>query len=278
MLDAAWRTKSKDFVEREMRKDPKKVTHSLYHYTTAHGLIGILEQKKIWATHINYLNDKKEFIDAVEKLKEKIENLRPEVRTPYDDVPEFLQIMKTMVYVTAFSEDGDQLNQWRGYCANGAGFSIGFNLAKLRQLLKRTTNTIVLKKCIYNPRIKRQMIDRIIEAAESTSQRREKFSTLATKMMEIAPYFKDESFKEEKEWRLALIGGGENLFREGNTLIIPYVEFDLKDENGNLPVDNIWIGPTSNMEESHASLQMLLMKHKLSASIEKSHIPYRPGL
>ena len=63
-------------------------------------------------------------------------------------------------------------------------------------------------------------------------------------MMTIAPYFKDESFKEEKEWRLAIIEGGNALFREGDTLIIPYVEFDLKDENGNLPVDNIWIGPT----------------------------------
>ncbi len=276
-----------------MKKAPIK---TLYHYTTARGLIGILEQKKIWATHINYLNDKKEFINAVEEFTKQIENLRPEMQTPtvtvpphgtmtknsltemYDDVRKLLQIMKTMVYVTAFSGDGDQLSQWRGYCANGAGFSIGFNLAKLRQLLKRTTNTIVLKKCIYNPRIKRQMIDRIIEAAESTNQRREKFSTLATKMMEIAPYFKDESFEKEEEWRLVFIEGENVLFREGDSLIIPYVEFDLMDENGNLPIENIVIGPTSNMKESHSSLEMLLGKHKISASIEESKIPYRPGL
>ena len=56
-----------------MRKAPKKVTQSLYHYTTARGLMGILEQKKIWATHINYLNDKKEFIDAMERFRKQIE-------------------------------------------------------------------------------------------------------------------------------------------------------------------------------------------------------------
>jgi hypothetical protein len=32
----------------------------LYHYTTQHGLLGILKQKCIWATHIRYLNDTSE--------------------------------------------------------------------------------------------------------------------------------------------------------------------------------------------------------------------------
>lgn len=72
--------------------------------------------------------------------------------------------------------------------------------------------------------------------------------------------------------------GGKNLYREGDTLIIPYVEFDLKDENGNLPIDNIVIGPTLNMKESHSSLEMLLGEHKIRPNIEESSIPYRPGL
>jgi hypothetical protein len=85
-------------------------------------------------------------------------------------------------------------------------------------------------------------------------------------------------FKEEKEWRLVFLAGANALFREGDTLIIPYVDFDLKDENGNLPIDNIWIGPTINMDESLSSLKLLLEKYKIPASIEKSTIPYRPGL
>lgn len=279
------------------KQTSKKAPKTLYHYTTARGLMGILDQKKIWATHINFLNDKKEFIDALNEFKKQTENLRPKVRTPtvtvpphgsmtensptkiYDDVLEFLQIMETVVYVTAFSEKPDQLSQWRGYCANGAGFSIGFNLAKLKELLKRAPGTdILLKKCIYDPRIKKAKMELIIKAAESTNLRDRHFDTLVSKMMMIAPFFKDESFKEEREWRLAFIPGGENLFREGDTLIIPYVEFDLKDENGKLPIDNIVIGPTLNMKESHASLEMVLNKHKISATIEESNIPYRPGL
>jgi hypothetical protein len=257
-----------------MKKPRRKVT-TVYHYTTAHGLLGILEQKKIWATHINYMNDKKEFEDAMDEFRRQTENLAP--TDLYKGSSEFLQIMRTMVYVTSFSEDQDNLSQWRAYCPNGAGFSIGFNLAKLKELLKRTSDTSMLKKCIYNPTVKKAEVERIINTGKSTNLR-DNFSILVSKMMTLAPYFKDKSFKEENEWRLVFMPGGENLFREGDTLIIPYVEFDLKDENGNLPIENIVIGPTLYPEESHASLQMLLNKYQISASIEKSTIPYRPGL
>jgi hypothetical protein len=253
-----------------MRRDSKKVTQSLYHYTSSRGLIGILEQKKIWATHINYLNDKKEFIDAVDKFRRQTEK--------YGPVLEILQIFREAIYVTSFSEERDQLSQWRGYCAIGPGFSIGFNRAKLKKLVKRIP-TGLLKKCIYEPRVKEKKIERIIKPAESVNLNGRDFLLgMINKMLRIAPYFKDESFKEEKEWRLALVEGGNVLFREGDSLIIPYVEVELKDENGNLPIDNIVIGPTLNMQESHSSLKLLLEKHKISANIEESRIPYRPGL
>jgi hypothetical protein len=85
-------------------------------------------------------------------------------------------MMRTMVYVTSFSEERDQLSQWRGYCGNAAGFSIGFNLAKLKELLKRTPNTdILLKKRIYEPRIKAAKMGQIIKAAKSTELKKYTF-------------------------------------------------------------------------------------------------------
>ena len=33
----------------------------LYHYTSAEGLQGIIQSQQLWATHIHYLNDHKEF-------------------------------------------------------------------------------------------------------------------------------------------------------------------------------------------------------------------------
>jgi hypothetical protein len=38
----------------------------LYHYTTVDGFLGILDSDSLRATHIRYLNDSQEFIDALE--------------------------------------------------------------------------------------------------------------------------------------------------------------------------------------------------------------------
>ena len=41
----------------------------LYHYTSQRGLLGILENKKIWATNIHYLNDSAELYHAIDVLQ-----------------------------------------------------------------------------------------------------------------------------------------------------------------------------------------------------------------
>ena len=46
--------------QNESPSDPPNPEGLLYHYTTQHGLLGILKQKCIWATHIRYLNDTSE--------------------------------------------------------------------------------------------------------------------------------------------------------------------------------------------------------------------------
>jgi hypothetical protein len=43
--------------------DPAEI---LYHYTSQDGLIGMLNEKTIWASKIHYLNDSKEFALALE--------------------------------------------------------------------------------------------------------------------------------------------------------------------------------------------------------------------
>ena len=50
-------------------------------------------------------------------------------------------------FVASFSENGDQLSQWRAYCPKGNGFSIGFRYSDLSYLLKTTGFRLV--KCIY---------------------------------------------------------------------------------------------------------------------------------
>ena len=136
-----------------------------------------------------------------------------------------------------------------------------------------------LGKCVYDPAAKKAKVQRIIETGRFKKLQDKDFNLyLLGRVLSIAPFFKHESFKEEKEWRVALTGGRNAVFREGETSIIPYIEFDLQDESGTLPIDNIVVGPTPNMSESLYSCKQLLEKHEIKAHIRESSIPYRPTI
>jgi hypothetical protein len=100
---------------------------------------------------------------------------------------------------------------------------------------------------------------------------------------EIAPILKHPSFKEEKEWRLIspLINSfNDNVkFRTGKSMIIPYIEFSLADENNKIDFEEIIIGPTPHLELSKMSTQLLLVKSGFdendSKKVKISKIPYR---
>ena len=97
----------------------------LYHYTSQRGLLGIIEKKKLWATHIRYLNDSKEFDYALElarKLLRKERDSGDEQRTRFAEKG-LAQLNNSLdintpftVYVASFSRNHDQLSQWRAYC------------------------------------------------------------------------------------------------------------------------------------------------------------------
>lgn len=144
----------------------------LYHYTTAVGLLGILEPVEIppgwqsqitsnvgsfslWATDSGYLNDSGELNYGRSHLARQ---LRRGVASGGEHealvlgleavlsgaFPEFdpLEISDDLygpdrlsVYVTCFCEDGDLLSQWRSY-GTDRGYSIGFKAEALRQMVR----------------------------------------------------------------------------------------------------------------------------------------------
>ena len=96
----------------------------LYHYSDVNALKGIIDNKELWATHWNYLNDKNEFRSALNILKECI-NQRLKDETISSVMKDYLKNQRNWLkdeflddYHTglcSFSEEGDLLSQWRGY-------------------------------------------------------------------------------------------------------------------------------------------------------------------
>ncbi len=285
----------------------------IYHYTSLEGLIGIINSQRIWATDILYLNDASEFKYSKAILYKKVKKLREtdprfKLTKNLDDSLghyffEFLEenIEKLFpsehfsFYVCSFSEEKDLLSQWRGYCQNGIGFSIGFSLDRLKNNFERASFTTT--QCIYNKKEQTNLInglvnkttDKFISQIRSSIDKKTAWDAKAkylavefvSEFIKLAPAFKHPQFIEEKEWRV--ISGLQTpkvtrllRFRPGKTMIIPYVEFSLPKEDGKLMIDEIVIGPTNDNLLSVSSLKLLLMsKNVICRKISSSTIPYR---
>src|SRR5690606_14494546 len=82
-------------------------------------------------------------------------------------------------------------------------------------------------------------------------------------MLRIAPIIKHPAFKEEKEWRLISLTpctSDRFHYRPSQSFIIPYYRLNLLNENLELPLEKIIIGPTSDPELAKKSVESFLVK------------------
>lgn len=137
----------------------------LYHYTTQEGLLGIFKERKIWSSHLHYLNDTSEgqiftklVLDRLNQRpaaapKEPPSQLamlgqlmllsvdRPESHIQGTDLmvlswaeSAFSWIAAQDTFVTSLSEQGDLFSQWRAYSGETGGYGIGFTCSYLRSV------------------------------------------------------------------------------------------------------------------------------------------------
>lgn len=99
-------------------KTPPEV---ICHYTDQRGPLGILESDELWLTHIQYLNDSREFSHALDLVRAAIVK-RATVGVGSEgatltEVSKAVEgdIQNFNVCVASLSEDGDDLSQWRAY-------------------------------------------------------------------------------------------------------------------------------------------------------------------
>jgi len=192
------------------------------------------------------------------------------------------------IFVCSFSEEGDQLSQWRGYCPSGYGFSIGFDYVQLKKHMER--QNFILAKCIYKENEQKRRIDQYVkEAVEprlsclNEENYTERIGKSIFELFHVLPILKHDSFHEEREWRLISLfepAGARVRFRAGRTTLIPYYEFELTDgktEGQTLPVESIIVGPTPNAAESLHAIKALLEQEGMTDKVKviASRIPYR---
>ncbi|WXL26848.1 DUF2971 domain-containing protein [Ectopseudomonas mendocina] len=115
----------------------------LHHYTDVNGLVGIIQNKKLWATDIRFLNDSQEMNAGINHIKKicaqhatsnpSDNEVKKATRGLYNVIPDFIQnnLTKRNNYIVSFSRARDNLRQWMSYCPKNAGYSIEFHVEKI---------------------------------------------------------------------------------------------------------------------------------------------------
>ena len=277
----------------------KEVPHkTLFHYTTQNGLLGIIESKSLWLSDNQYMNDMTEYNHTIDLVKdelkkrgyEKFRKFLDTIDSGFDTLLENIK-EKHPIYVCSFSENGNLLSQWRGYCSNGGGYSIGFDKAHIVKLRKKYKKFNFVR-CVYKKKIQKEIIRKYLKDSVSIFQKfnisncsdanltRKFINNFFKMLLTIIPMLKDSSFHEEREWRIVSnfikIKPSQKKFREGKFAIVPYVEFKLANKREKLNISKIIVGPNPHIELSLKSVKSILSAQNVNcAFVERSRIPYR---
>lgn len=268
---------------------PVKPPKIIYHYTTQKGMLGIISMREMWATQVHFLNDKNEVNLTFKLLDRELKKRIGRTKCPVNknilvEIRRSLQkINQWHICIASFCEEGDLLSQWRGYGNQGKGYAIGFNLDKLTRIAKN--QAFVLWPCVYNPILQSELVDYLIESwcsdfFDSKVKHEDMMTIVHTGVCQLAPILKDESFSEEKEWRLVspVLSDRSPLFafREGAYSLIPYLNFKIIDSQGKDCIERTTVGPSPHMGLARSSLASFFLSCRLpTVDIVESKIPFR---
>ncbi|TXI85910.1 MAG: DUF2971 domain-containing protein [Cupriavidus sp.] len=271
---------------------------SLYHYTSLDGLVGIVGSGTLRASEARYLNDADELAYLAKALGWEITRRLPAADSHTARILEQFAIWTTerltdghMLFVASFTEHGNLLSQWRGYCPFGQGVSLGISPEKLAAIAHHSG--FRLGKCVYGnedqSKIVISILDGVIEEAKrqgpSTAKHSSQpyygvFEELEPVILSIGALFKNATFKEEGEWRMVSpprenFRDNDIQYRTGKSMLIPYLTIDLRLGRDEADFDHVYIGPTPTPELSHRSVHRYLSPRVRKAEVRSVVSPYR---
>lgn len=290
------------------------VDDMIYHYTSAEGLRGIIENNAIWLTNVAFVNDKTE-CKALQAEKDLFEDSdftndfvknqwKSFIQSPYND---------NNTYIASFSREEESLGQWRAY----GNFRIGFKDDKLIGPYSR------LYPCVYS---KQEIKDWILEKEKIKEWNGKdlndeyKRGAALNLIYAASKKYKNIHFEQEREVRLISIShhtwepypNSPDMFKEDPPIHfrdhhvykipVPYVKFVIDDDEpkpitigeteeemkrrkldeeqkrkrDRLPIEEILIGPMLHQEEAEIACKILLSdKGYKKVKVNLSNIPYR---
>jgi hypothetical protein len=278
----------------------------LWHYTNGSALLAILGSMSIYSTQISCLNDATElrygsrlFQDALKELRETTSNdgvaerLLDGAISYFKEDPDFSAQAASFHFVTCFSEERDDLSQWRAYGGGENGYAIGFRAADLfgvpNSMLVRVNydsdlhRRLATKAATAMVQFCKEGIRRC-QPSDMVQFGQEFLQAWEGQIVMIAPLVKNPGFFKEKEVRIAkgyAAGDVESLrFIQKNTMMSRHIPLrppgQSPSEPYRLPIAEIIVGPSRHQQISRISVGTLLQQKGYPRGIVSiSKIPFQ---
>lgn len=285
-------------IERlDWKPDPEQM---VWHYTSGHGLISIIDSGSIFATQVSCLNDATEIRYSAKRLRDAFVALLPaldESKQSTQAVKKYVELLRDddaapnsaalPYFVTCFSSLEDDLSQWRSYGGGENGYAIGI----LTKNLFGTTNSLTAK-VNYDAAMHVELAK---EVAEATIRFYEEGETAGIQnwdqtfllswdsaLTQLAPVAKDPGFAVEKEVRvihqLQQFEMSELIVRQRKTMMSRHLpmRFPSVGQTSRLPISKVIVGPCRHREITRISVDTLLRTHGYSdVSVVSSQRAYQ---
>ena len=260
----------------------------VWHYTNGSGFLGILQSSKLYASQVAALNDAKETEYATDLFKQAINQLIGEKKGDVDAVNFLTSVLDfvkdepdnptrgiSKFFVTCFSADGDDVNQWMKYARGDGRYAIGFHVGGLFR-----DPTSCLYRVVYDRDKQEKAVKEVAEATlrffmEGLNQERLKnpevwarefFDAWDEWVYKLSPLAKDHKWSSEREYRivheLKVSEFPEVMFSQKKTMLARYLALDfpcwVKRRAGLLPIAKIMIGPGNHPAFTRVSVKLLL--------------------
>jgi hypothetical protein len=275
---AAWWREQEERIAAE-----DDVKETLYHYTSMAGLLGIVQQERLWFTNMFHLNGPgdhsigigiahdilkhksrssgigKEFCDRVSGL---INNAGGDLLGPF---------------IASFSSDGEDLEQWRAYADDGRGAALGLAPGAIAA----ATGQALIARVNYDRSKCHSGMNRVIQRAVSilwqsnfrADEERLSFierlaADLSISILFYAATTRDPSHAHEKEIRIVLSRNLETMVPNIETRIrdrslVPYIPGRLPLRPEEDALTRIVVGPAATEVDVHA-VSLLVQAHGLA--------------
>ncbi|MBY3067053.1 DUF2971 domain-containing protein [Rhizobium laguerreae] len=271
---------------------------SLFHYTSAQGLIGILGEHKLWFSDAAFMNDGSEVVYGVEvaayAIREFVEDKTDAEKNAgsylIDQIADAMRHYQPIIF--CMSARNNLLNQWRDYGKDVVPYCIEFNAAELENWQSRNFPHF-LTKIVYDAHFQKDLtislVKNIYDRAITIKGEREAFDEEEAKRlaigaaMEIAKLitrFKNWAFEAEEEYRAVcyrpdIEATVSPKYRASSLGVVPYYEWVGKDGPLPLPVLSVTVGPSPYATVSDLALKQFLADHGYDVPTYYSKIPIR---